>query len=144
MYTYYDAMRDYANARYAIQRISNGEVVEKVDKKEDAKWFLETYPEVFELIDIQNLSCVVVDYAEVGGPWGYGHQEESFRTYGSLVRCMINLEKFVQEYTRTFGPDPHDIYDYFRHCSLTVNGKDRTEWFHKVYTHKIDMHKLYI
>ena len=144
MYQSYDGYAAYVDARYAVQRISNGEVVEKIDSKEDAKWFLETYPEVFELIDTQGLSCVVVDYAEMSGPWGYGHQEESFRTYGSLIRCLINLEKFVQDYTRTFGPDPRDVYDYFRHCSLTVNGKDRTEWFHKKYSHKINYHTLYI
>lgn len=142
--SYYETLRRYHKARYAVQRKDNGQVVDKCEEKEQAKWWLETYPNEVELIDTKDLSCVYVTYTELGGPWGYGHQEESFRTYGALVRCLINLEKFIQEYTKSFGPDPRDVYDYFRHCSLVVNGKSRTEWFHKVYTHKIDMHTLYI
>lgn len=138
-----------ANARYAVQFKSTGEVIEKMETKEDVDKYMSYLREtkqdhLFEVVDTKGLSCVSVSYTEMGGPWGYGHQEESFRTYGSLVRCLINLEKFIQEYTRSFGPDPRDVYDYFRHCSLTVNGKSRTEWFHKKYTHKINMKTLYI
>ena len=112
--------------RYAIQFKSNGVVVDYCDTKEQAQYWLTHHP--VEIVDTTRTSKIVVTYTELGGPWGYGHQEESFATYGGLKRCIINLYKWMQKEASVWGPDTRDIKDYFRHCSLTVNGKDKTEW----------------
>lgn len=125
---------------YAIQLKSNGRVLDYCETKEQAKWWLENYP--VELVST-NLPCIKVEYTELGGPHGYGHQEESFTTYGGFVRCLINFYKWMQETARTFGPDARDIKDYFRHCSVIVNGQDRTEWMLKQ-VDKINIKQLYV
>lgn len=112
---------------YSIQRRDDGTHIMHVDTIEEANKFLQKYPE-YEAVPT-NTSCVVVQYTELGGPWGYGHQEESFRTYGGIIRCYINLIKWINEIIRTFGPDYRDIQDFFKHCSIEVNGKDLTSTF---------------
>lgn len=112
--------------RYAIQFKNNGVVVDYCDTKEQAQYWLNNYP--VELVDTSNASKVIVQYTELSGPWEYGHQEESFATYGGLKRCIINLYKWIQNEVRVWGPDVRDIRDYFRHCHLSVNGEDKTQW----------------
>jgi hypothetical protein len=113
--------------RYAIQHISNGRVIDYCETKEQATFWLMHYP--VELVNTTTSSKVSVIYTEIGGPWGYGHQEESFTTYGGITKCMFNLMKWIQETTRTFGPDIREIKDFLRHCSLNINGQNKTEWF---------------
>ena len=110
--------------RYAIQY--KGQVIDYCNTIEEAKYWMKQHK--VELVEIANASKIKVVYTELGGPWGYGHQEESFATYGGLKRCIINLYKWMQKEASVWGPDTRDIKDYFRHCSLTVNGKDKTEW----------------
>lgn len=126
---------------YAVQRKDNGQVVDYCETKEQAKWWLDHY-EFLEVVNT-NLSHVTVSYAELGGPNGYGHQEESFATYGGLLKCIINLYKWMQETARTFGPDARDIRDFFRHCSLYVNGQDKTDWLIKQIG-KLTIKELYV
>lgn len=112
---------------YSIQRIDDGTHIMHVNTIEEAQDFLKKYPEC-ECVST-NTSYVIVRYFEPSGPHGYGHSEESFRTYGGIVRCFINLRKWVNEIVRTFGPNYRDIQDFFRHCSVEVNGKDLTSAF---------------
>lgn len=126
---------------YAVQRKDNGQVVDYCETKEQSKWWLDHY-EFLEVVST-NLSHVEVSYAELGGPNGYGHQEESFATYGGLLRCIINLYKWMQETARVFGPDARDIRDFFRHCSLYVNGQDKTDWLIKQID-KLTIKQLYV
>lgn len=112
--------------KYAIQLKETGQVIDYCETKEQAKWWLAHHP--VELVDTTKSSKVIVNYAEMGGPQGYGHAEESFATYGALVPCIRNLILWMQNTARTFGPDARDIRDFFRHCSLTVNDKDKTDW----------------
>lgn len=108
--------------KYAIQLKSSGQVIDYCETKEQADFWLKNYP--VELVDTTKVSKVTVWYTELSGPWGYGHQEESFATYGGLKRCIINLYKWIQSEVSIWGPD----FDYFRHCSLTVNNVDKTQW----------------
>ncbi len=126
---------------YAVQRKDSGQVVDYCETKEQAKYWLDHY-EFLEVVST-SLSCIKVSYAELGGPNGYGHQEESFATYGGLVRCIINLYKWMQETARTFGPDARDIRDFFRHCSLEINGQDKTDWLIKQID-KLTIKELYV
>lgn len=112
--------------RYAIQFKSNGQVIDYCETKEQANFWLKNYP--VEVIDTTKTSKITVWYTELSGPWGYGHQEESFATYGGLKRCIINLINWMKSEARIWGPDARDIKDYFRHCSLTVNNTDKTQW----------------
>ena len=114
------------NMKYAIQLKDSGTVIDYCDTMEQAQYWLAHYP--VEVVDTTKTSKIVVNYTELGGPWGYGHQEESFATYGGLRRCIINLYKWIQDTARTFGPDVRDIHDFFRHCSLMVNDTDKTQW----------------
>lgn len=113
---------------YAIQRIDNGEVLDYCEFPEQAKFWLEMSNPRFELVPT-SLSRITVTYTELGGPHGYGHQEEAFATYGGITRCIINLYKWAQREASFWGPDARDIKDYFRKCSVIVNGENRTEWF---------------
>ena len=61
------------NMRYAIQFKSNGVVVDYCDTIEQAQYWLAHYP--VEVVDTTKTSKIVVNYIELGGPWGYGHQE---------------------------------------------------------------------
>lgn len=82
----------------------------------------------FELV-ATNTSSIIVTYTEFGRPNGYGHQEESFATYGGIVRCIVNLYKWAIKEASFWGPSPRDIKDYLKKCSVTVNGQDKTAWF---------------
>ena len=113
---------------YAIQRLDNGQVFDYCENEEQAAYWLKMDSPRFELVPT-NLSKIIVTYTELGGPHGYGHQEEAFTTYGGIVRCLINLCKWVQMEMAIFGPDSRDIKDYFRKCSVMINEENRTEWF---------------
>lgn len=113
---------------YAIQRLDNGQVFDYCETREQANHWLKMNSPKFELVPT-NLSHIVVTYTELGGPHGYGHQEESFATYGGIRRCIINLYKWMQRETSILGPDLRDIKDYFRNCHIIINGKDKSEWF---------------
>lgn len=114
------------NNRYAIQLKSNGIVIDYCETLGQAEHWLRNYP--VELVDTTKTSKVEVWYTELGGPWGYGHQEEAFATYGGLKRCIINLYKWIKNEISVWGPDIRDIKDYFRHCYLAVNGENKTQW----------------
>lgn len=113
--------------KYAVQRISTGQVIDYVDSPEQASFWIQR-EEGFEIIPT-NTSSIVVTYAELGGPNGYGHQEEAFTTYGGIVRCIINLYKWAIQEANIWGPSPKDIRDYLGKCQVTVNGQDKTRWF---------------
>ena len=112
--------------RYAIQLKHNGQVIDYCNTVEQAEYWLKEHN--VELVDTTNTSKLSVTYTELSGPWGYGHQEESFATYGGLKRCIINLYKWMQSEASVCGPDTRDIKDYFRHCSLYINNENKTEW----------------
>ena len=112
--------------KYAIQFKDSGRVIDYCETLEQAEYWLNDYP--VEVVDTTKSSKITVTYTELGGPWGYGHQEESFATYGGLKRCIINLINWMKSETSVWGPDTKDIKDYFRHCSLYVNGKNKTQW----------------
>lgn len=113
--------------KYAIQRISSGQVIDYVDSPEQASFWIQR-EEGVEIIPT-NISSIVVIYTELGGPNGYGHQEEAFTTYGGIVRCIINLYKWAINEAYLWGPSPRDIRDYLGKCQVTVNGQDKTRWF---------------
>lgn len=111
--------------KYAIQRIDNGQVIDYVDSIEQASFWMQ---KGFEIV-ATSTSNVTVTYTELGGPNGYGHQEESFTTYGGIVRCVINLYKWAIQEANMRGPSPRDIKDYLKKCNVTINGQDKTAWF---------------
>ena len=112
--------------KYAIQFKNNGQVIDYCDTIEQAQYWLKKHD--VELVDTTKTSKLSVTYTELGGPWGYGHQEESFATYGGLKRCIINLYKWMQSEACVWGPDVRDIKNCFRHCSLYINNKNKTQW----------------
>ena len=114
--------------KYAVQRIDNGQVIDYVDSPKQASFWLQMSNPKFELV-VTNTSSIIVTYTELGGPNGYGHQEESFATYGGIIRCIINLYKWANQEVSVWGPDLRDVKDYFRRCHVTVNGQNKTEWF---------------
>ena len=127
--------------KYAIQLKNSGQVIDYCDTKEQAQKWLDSY-QMIEAVDIDCASKLVVTYTELGGPWGYGHQEDSFTTYGGLKHCISNLCKWMQSTARTFGPDARDVRDFFRHCRLYVNGTDKSSWlFSKI--DKIDTKTIF-
>jgi hypothetical protein len=128
--------------RYAIQHKSSGQLIDYCDTKEQVQKWLNSY-QMIEAIDTDHASKLVVTYTELSGPWGYGHQEESFSTYGGLVRCIISLHKWIQSEFSVWGPDVRDIRDYFRHCRLYVNGNDRTAWLLRQID-KLNVKELYV
>lgn len=113
---------------FAIQRLDNGQVFDYCETKEQASYWLNINSPKFELVPT-NVSHIVVTYTEVGGPHGYGHQECSFETYGGIIRCIINLYKWMQREFAVWGPDFRDIKDYFKNCSVMINDENKTEWF---------------
>lgn len=127
--------------KYAIQNVNSGQLIDYCETKEQALSWLTSYP--VELVEIAKASKVSVQYTELSGPWGYGHQEESFCTYGGLIICIHRLIKWMQSIARTFGPDARDIKDFFRHCRLYVNGKDETDWLSRQ-VNKLDLKALYV
>ena len=128
--------------KYAILHKTSGQLMDYCESIEQAKWFTDQ-PDLFELVDTAHASKVEVIYTELGGPWGYGHQEPSFITYGGLLPCIRRLCKWMKEEAHTWGPDPRDIYDYFRNCRLYVNGEDKFEWWYDQYQ-KLNMKSLYV
>jgi hypothetical protein len=110
--------------RYAIQY--KGQVIDYCNTKEQATYWMKQHK--VELVEIANASKIEVVYTELGGPWGYGHQEPSFTTYGGLLPCIRRLYSWIQSEASIWGPDARDVKDYFRHCSLYINGKNRTKW----------------
>ena len=126
---------------YAVLH-KNGQLIDCYPSLEQAKRVLALYPDL-ELVDTSKATKLTVTYTELGGPWGYGHQEPSFITYGPLKKCISNLIKWMQETARVFGPDARDIRDYFRHCSLYVAGQDKTKWLMKQ-VDGINMKTMYV
>jgi hypothetical protein len=127
--------------RYAVQNRNSGQLIDYCETREQALNWLTSYP--VELVEVAKASKVVVEYTELSGPWGYGHQEESFCTYGGLLPCVRRLIKWMQSIASTFGPDARDIKDFFRHCRLYVNGEDKSEWLFKQVS-KLDLKALYV
>lgn len=125
--------------KYAIQH-NNGQLIDYCNTIEQAQWFIN---KGFELVEIAYASKVLVEYTELGGPLGYGHQEPSFETYGPIKRCISNLCKWMQSTASTFGPDARDIRDFFRHCSLYVNGENKTQWLLNQID-KLNMKEIYV
>jgi hypothetical protein len=128
--------------KYAILSKSNGQLMDYCESIEQADWFV-NQPDKFELVDTTHSSKIEVIYTELGGPWGYGHQEPSFTTYGGLLPCIRRLYKWMQEEARVWGPDPRDIRDYFKNCRLYVNGEDKFDWWYNQYQ-KLDLKSLYV
>ena len=116
---------------YAVQLSKNGQLIDLYENREDAEKASQYIHAKFDIIDTTNASKVKVVYTELGGPWGYGHQEPSFTTYGGIKRCIINLYKWMKEEASFWGPDYREIKAYFRNCSLYVNGENKTDWFLK-------------
>lgn len=118
-------------AKYVIL-LEDGQVLDYVENEDQLKrWmqYLEENKRKCSIIDLDKPhSHLRVEYAEMGGPHGYGHQETSFETYGSLLGVIRNFYKWVQKECTFWGPDPRDVEDYFRHCSLCINDEDRTKW----------------
>jgi hypothetical protein len=132
---------------YAVQFKVSGQLVYCCDTQEEAVSFVRTNPNL-ETINTDNLIKVSVQYTELGRPRGYGHQEESFASYGSLNRVTSNLFRWAKETTSTFGPDYRDIKDFFKNCKvrLIINNQeiDLTETFNKEFVDKLDRKILYL
>jgi len=127
--------------RYKYAILHKGQVIDYCDTPDQAKYWL-SEPNT-ELVEIAKASKVVVQYTELSGPWGYGHQEESFATYGALLPCIRRLCAWIQEEARTFGPDPREIRDFFKYCRLYINGEDKSEWLWKQID-KLNLKTLYV
>lgn len=125
--------------KYAI--LYKGQLLDYCNTKEQATYWIKTNK--VNLVEIANASKIEVVYTELGGPYGYGHQEPSFTTYGGLLPCIRNLIKWMQNTARVFGPNARDIKDYFRHCRLYINGKDKSAWLFKQIDN-IDINTLYV
>ena len=129
--------------KYAIQHKISGQVVDYCETRDQASYWLDMKEDKLEVVEIANASKVEVIYTELGGPWGYGHQESSFTTYGGLLPCIRRLISWMQREARVWGPDPRDVRDYFKNCRLYVNGEDKFEWFYNQYQ-KLDLKSLYV
>lgn len=127
--------------KYAIQNKRSGQLIDYCETKEQVLSWLTSYP--VEAVEIEKSSKVAVEYTELSGPWGYGHQEESFCTYGGLLTCIRRLIKWMQSTASTFGPDAREIKDFFRHCRLYVNGENKSEWLWEQ-MNKLDLKTLYV
>lgn len=127
--------------KYAIQNKRSGQLIDYCETREQVLSWLTSYP--VEAIEIEKASKVAVEYTELSGPWGYGHQEESFCTYGGLLTCIRRLIKWMQSTASTFGPDAREIKDFFRHCRLYVNGENKSEWLWEQ-MNKLDLKTLYV
>lgn len=114
--------------KYAVQVKSNGQLVDLFDTLESAQKMVDNSKVNLEIIDTTNASHIVVRYVELGGPNGYGCDSPEFTTYGGLTRVIINLYKWVKDSARIFGPDYREVQDFFRHCQLSVNNVDKTDW----------------
>lgn len=126
----------------AVQHKVSGQLIDLCETRDQAQFWTSHYKEV-ELVDTTNASKIEVIYTELGGPWGYGHQEPSFTTYGGLLPCIRRLISWMQKEVRVWGPDPRDVRDYFKHCRLYVNGEDKFDWWYNQYQ-KLDLKSLYV
>ncbi len=126
---------------YAIQNARSGQLIDYCETKEQVLHWLVSFP--VEAVEIEKASKVAVEYTELSGPYGYGHQEESFCTYGGLLLCIRRLIVWMKDIARTFGPDTREIKDFFRHCRLYVNGEDKSEWIWRQ-SDKLDLKTLYV
>lgn len=126
----------------AIQHKISGQLIDLCETRDQAQTWL-SYSNELELVDTNNSSKVEVIYTELGGPWGYGHQETSFETYGALLTCIRRLYAWMKNEARTWGPDPRDIKDYFKNCRLYINGEDKFDWFYDQYN-KLNLKELYV
>lgn len=131
------------NAKYAVLQKKSGQLHCTCETMEQVNTVLSIKKAEWEVRNISRSSHLKVVYTELGGPWGYGHQEPSFETYGPLLICIIRLYKWMQEESSFWGPDPRDVRDYFKHCSLYINGKSYSDWLFKQ-VENINMHTLYI
>jgi len=125
--------------KYAV--LLNGRVIDYCDDPSQATYWMSQGP--VEVVEIANASKVKVIYTELSGPWGYGHQEESFATYGGLLPCVRRLYKWIQEQARFWGPDPREIRDFFKYCRLYINEEDKSDWLFKQID-KLDLKALYV
>lgn len=125
--------------KYAV--LLNGQVIDYCDTPAQASYWMSKGS--VELVEIAKASKIIVQYTELGGPWGYGHQEESFATYGALLPCIRRLIKWMQSTARTFGPDPREIRDFFKNCRLYINGENKSEWLWEQ-INKLDLKTLYV
>lgn len=133
---------------YAIQFKVSGQLVYCCGAQEEAISFIKDCPNL-EVINTNNLLKVSVNYTELGGPYGYGHQEESFASYGPLNKVISNLFRWAKETTSTFGPDYRDIKDFFKNCKvrLIINNQeeiDLTETFNEEFVDKLNSKILYL
>lgn len=126
--------------KYAIQHIGSGQLIDYCDTKEQASYFINRGD--CELVEIAKAAKVSVVYTEIY-QMDYGHQEESFLTYGALRPCLSKLINWIKRTCRTFGPTIQDIRDFFRHCRLYVNGIDYTKWLEKQVS-KLDKNVVYV
>ena len=115
--------------RYAIQRIDNGQVIDYCDTPEQAAGLLSIENPKMELVDTTKTSYIKAVYTELGGPHGYGHQEESFATYGGITRCLAHFYRWAKSETHIWGPYASDLKIHFRHYHIEINGEDKTDWF---------------
>jgi len=125
--------------KYAV--LFKGRVIDYCDTPAQATYWMSQGP--VELVEVAKASKIVVQYTELSGPWGYGHQEESFATYGSLLTCIRRLYKWIQEQASFWGPDPREIKDFFRHCRLYINEENKSEWLWEQMD-KLDLKALYV
>jgi len=116
--------------KYAILNPKSGQLIMYAETPLEVSKVL-SYDATLEVVELDNASSLEVYYTEMGGPWGYGHQEPSFVTYGPLKKVIARLYNWMKEEARFWGPDTRDIHDYFRHCSLHINGESKSEWFRK-------------
>lgn len=127
--------------KYAIQNKRSGQLIDYCETREQVLNWLNSYP--VEAVEIEKASKVAVEYTELSSPQSYGHQEESFCTYGALLTCIRRLIKWMQGTASTFGPDAREIKDFFRHCRLYVNGENKSEWLWEQ-MNKLDLKTLYV
>lgn len=127
---------------YALMIRENYDVLDVYETYQDAfdvmSRILEREPDIYiKIADTDRTSHLKVTYTELASPYGYGHHEISFETYGGIKECLIRLVNWVKDTERAFGPDWRDVRDYFRGCNIYINNQDKTKWFHKVYVDKI-------
>lgn len=126
--------------KYAIISKTNGILIDYCNSIEEANYFIN---KGCILIETAKASKIEVIYTELGCPTGYGHQEPSFITYGSINNCICNLIKWMQQTTRTFGPNSRYIREFFGNCRLYVNNIDKSNWlFNQM--NKFDRKTLYV
>lgn len=127
----------------ALQHKASGQLICYYDSMGQAREMYPDMPECLCLVDTDKAIKLEVVYTELGGPWGYGTKSPEFTTYGPLKGVIRKLIIWMKETTRTFGPDPRDVKDFFRHCSLTVGGENKTDWILRQ-VENINLKNLYL